>query len=412
MQVTLKDIYEAAEAIRGRAVDTPCLYSHFLSEMTGAQVILKLENHQVTASFKDRGALVKLLSLTPEQRSQGVIAMSAGNHAQAVAYHARRLGIPAVMVMPRLTPGTKMEHTRAFGAEVILYGEGLREAGLFARKMAEERGYSLVHPYDDPKIIAGQGTIALEMLAAYPDLEVLIVPVGGGGLIAGMAVAVKGIRPSVKIFGVETARFPSMLRALQGAPPEYGTSTIAEGIAIKEPGRITLPIVRQLVEEMLLVEEDWIEQAVLLFLDRQKTVVEGAGAVGLAALLKYRDRFTGRRVGLVISGGNIDLSLLSSIIQRALVRSGRLVRLHADMRDIPGTLADAARLISGTGANIVQIAHQRTFTHLPLQSAEVEFMIQTRNLDHVQQVINSLRSAGYKVRLSDTDGEINTEPDT
>lgn len=401
MKITLKDIRDAAAAIRNNLVHSPTIHSRTLSEITGAEVILKLDNLQFTASFKERGALVKLISLSDDERRQGVIAMSAGNHAQAVAYHAKRLGIPATIVMPRFTPSIKVEHTRAFGAEVILHGDTFDKTAEFAHKIMTEQGLKLIHPYDDPKVIAGQGTMALEILEAHPDLEVLVVPVGGGGLISGMAIGAKGISSSIDIVGVQTARFPSMLSALRGVPGKFGTSTMAEGIAVKEPGRLTLPIVRELVDDLLVVEEDVIERAVLLLLEVEKTVVEGAGAVGLAALLRYRDRFSGRKVCLIISGGNIDLSILSSIIQRGLVRQGQLIRLCVDIRDVPGTLADVTRRIGEAEANIVQVNHQRTFTQLPLQLAEVEFVLQTRGHDHVKGVMDALRDAGYKIWLSD-----------
>lgn len=406
MTVTLNEIRKAAEQIRNSIAHTPCVPSKILSEITGAQVFLKFENLQFTASFKERGALVKLISLTPEQRESGVIAMSAGNHAQAIAYHAQRLGISAVIVMPRFTPNIKVEHTRAFGAEVILHGEGLTEASEFARSLAAKRQLVIVHPYDDKKIIAGQGTIALEMLAAFPDLEVLLVPLGGGGLISGVAVAAKGMRPAVEIVGVQTKRFPAMFQALRGVAIECGSSTIAEGIAVKEPGRLTLPIVRDCVDEILQVEEGDIEEAVLLLLEVEKTVVEGAGAVGLAAMMSNRARFAGRKVGLILSGGNIDMLILSSIIQRGLVRSGRLVRLNVEVRDIPGALAEITRLLGTGDANIIEVKHQRAFTNLPLQSAEVEFVLQTRGLEHLKQIIGELSLVGYKVRLLGKDKEI------
>lgn len=406
MTVTLNEIRKAAEQIRDSIVHTPCVPSKTLSEITGAQVFLKFENLQFTASFKERGALVKLISLTPEQRKRGVVAMSAGNHAQAIAYHAQRLGISAVIVMPRFTPNIKVEHTRAFSAEVILHGEGLTEASEFARSLAAKRQLVIVHPYDDKKIIAGQGTIALEMLAAFPDLEILLVPLGGGGLISGVAVAAKGMRPAVEIVGVQTKRFPAMLQALRGVAIECGSTTIAEGIAVKEPGQLTLPIVRDCVDEILQVEEDDIEEAVLLLLEVEKTVVEGAGAVGLAAMMSNRDRFAGRKVGLILSGGNIDMLILSSIIQRGLVRSGRLVRLNVEVRDVPGALAEITRLLGTGDANIIEVKHQRAFTNLPLQSAEVEFVLQTRGLEHLKQIVGELSLVGYKVRLLDKDKEI------
>ena len=406
MTVTLNDIRNAAEVIHGSLVETPCTYSRTLSKITGAEVFLKFENLQFTASFKERGALVSILSLSREERRKGVIAMSAGNHGQAVAYHAQRLGVPATIVMPRLTPNVKVEHTIALGAEVILHGEGYDEAAAFAHKLVDKRDSHLVHPYDDEMIIAGQGTVAIEMLAAHPGLEVLVVPVGGGGLISGTAIAAKGIKPEIEIVGVEAERFPSMFQALRGVPIECGTLTIAEGIAVKNPGQRTLPIVRELVDEILLLDEGDIEEAVLLLLEVEKTVVEGAGAAGLAALLSKPNRFAGRKVGLILSGGNIDLLNLSSIIQRGLARSGRLVRLCVEAKDIPGSLADITKRLGDAEANIVEIRHQRAFTNLPLRLAEVEFVLQTRGLAQVHQVIDALTSAGYKAFLPDMDNEV------
>ncbi|MBE9170314.1 threonine ammonia-lyase [Pleurocapsales cyanobacterium LEGE 06147] len=396
---SLENIRQAAKTLFAQASDTSCRYSRQLSEIAGATVILKYENLQFTGSFKERGALVKLLSLTTAQRKQGIIAMSAGNHAQAVAYQARRLGIPVVIVMPCFTPHVKVERTRAFGAEVIFHGETLDDAIILGTQLAQERNLTIVHPYDDEQIIAGQGTIALEMLEMYPDLEVLLVSVGGGGLIAGNAIAAKSLQPQIKIVGVQTKRFPSMLKALQGESIVCGRSTIAEGIAVKTPGKLTLPIIRELVDEILLVEEDEIEEAVRLLLEIEKTLVEGAGAVGLAALLKYRERFAERKVGIILSGGNIDMPILAEIVQRSMVRSGRLVRLDVEIRDVPGVLADIARYIGETGANIVEVHHQREFTCLPLQSADVEFVLMTRGLAHLEQIMEALTKAGYKTRL-------------
>jgi len=395
----LETIHRAARALEGRISHTPCVHSATLSAITGAHVILKLENLQFTGSFKDRGAYVKLNALTQEQRARGVIAMSAGNHAQAVAYHARSLGIPAVIVMPKFTPNVKVEHTRAFGADVVLEGDGVAEAGEEAARIAAERRLTFVHPYDDPDVIAGQGTVGLEMLEANPELEVLVVPVGGGGLISGIAAAAKGLRPDIEIVGVETERFPAMLRSLEGRIPEFGAYTIADGIAVKHPGEHTLPMVRRLVDRILLVDEADIEAAVLLLLEVEKTVAEGAGAVPLAALMRYPDLFAGKRVGLVVSGGNIDLPVLSSIIQRGLVRSGRLVRLTLEIRDLPGELAKAAFLLGEAGANIVQVLHQRIFTELPVQNTEVQFVLQTRGPDHLLELQNTLRSSGYRLRV-------------
>ncbi len=401
MAISIQDIYEAADSILGSVVKTPCTLSQTLSEITGAEVVLKFENHQFTGSFKDRGALVKLLTLTPNQRSAGVIAMSAGNHAQAVAYHSERLGISATIVMPRYTPNVKVERTRALGAEVVLHGDGLDEAHEFAVGLAQERGLWLIHPYDDEKIIAGQGTIALEMLEAFPGLELIIVPVGGGGLIAGNAVAAKAVRPEIEIVGVEAAHFPSMLQELKGRPVRCKKSTIAEGIAVSEPGRLAIPIVRKLVNEILIVQEKQIEAAVLLLLEVEKTVVEGAGAVGLAALLSNRDRFKGRKVGLILSGGNIDLLTLSSIILRGLVQSSRLVRLRVGIPDVPGALAEVTRLLGETNTNIIDIRHQRAFTNLSLRVAEVEFVLQTLGQDHVGNILKTLTDAQYEASLPD-----------
>ena len=393
--LSLKDIREAAETLRGRVVRTPVTHSLTLSDIAGAEVHLKFENLQFTASFKDRGAAVKLSSLSADELRGGVIAMSAGNHAQAVAYHARKLGAPATIVMPRFTPTVKVEHTRAFGADVVLYGDDLSEAAAHASDLAVQRNLVLVHPYDDEKVIAGQGTVGLEMLEQQPEIEMLVAPVGGGGLISGIALAARELRPEVEVIGVETERYPSMQQCLAGRPIECGTATIAEGIAVKEPGRITREIVREHVDEILLVGEAELERAVLLLLEVEKTVVEGAGAAALAALLAHPKRFAGRAVGVVLSGGNIDLFVLSSIIQRGLVRSGRLARIRVALTDRPGALAAVSACISRMNASIIEVHHQRSFTHLPLESAEVEFVLQTRGPDHLQQVFEALQADGY-----------------
>ncbi|MFO7986763.1 MAG: threonine ammonia-lyase [Desulfatiglandaceae bacterium] len=406
MTVTPQDIRDAAEAIQGKVKNTLCVPSVTLSEITGTNLVLKFENLQFTASFKERGALNKLLTLSPQSRKAGVIAMSAGNHAQAVAYHARNLGIRAVIVMPRYTPNLKVEHTRAFGAEVILKGEDFDEAVAFTRQIASQRGLELIHPYDDEKIIAGQGTVALEMLEAFPDLECMVVPVGGGGFIAGCAVAAKSVNPDIAIIGVEAERYASVCRALNIAVPEWGQSTIAEGIAVKAPGAIPLNIIKTDVDTVLLVDEGDMEEAVLLLLEVEKTVVEGAGAAGLAALMKHPGVFSGKKVGLILSGGNIDLLSLSSIIQRGLVRTGRLVRLKVELRDCPGSLSEVTRRIADAEANIMEVHHQRAFTELPLQSAEVEFVLQTRGLSHVRALIKELKSAGYDVHRTAGGGKI------
>ncbi len=327
--------------------------------------------------------------------------MSAGNHAQSVAYYAQQLGILATVVMPRYTPNVKVENTRKLGAEVILHGSGLDEAGAYTQELARDRGLELVHPYDDEQIIAGQGTVALEMLETFSDLEVLLVPVGGGGLIAGMAIAAKGIRPSIEVLGVQTERFPAMAQALEGTPIQCGTSTVAEGIAVKEPGCHTLPVVKKLVDGILLVQESTIEASVLLLVEVEKTIVEGAGAVGLAALLENRDRFRDRKVGLILSGGNIDLLALSSIIQRGLARSGRLVRLRVGIPDVPGALAEASRVIGEANANIIEVRHQRAFTNLSLRVAEVEFVLQALGMDHIKQILEGLENAHYEASVLD-----------
>lgn len=402
MALIPEDIRNAAKAIHGQIVKTLCAPSKTLSEIAGASLILKFENLQFTGSFKERGALNKLLSLSPDSRKAGVIAMSAGNHAQAVAYHAQHLGIPAVIIMPRYTPNLKVEHTRAFNAEVILKGDDFDEAGAFAKKLAVRRGLELIHPYDDEKVMAGQGTVALEMLEAFPDLEAIVVPIGGGGFIAGCAVAAKSLNPGISIIGVEAKGYASMYCALKDTLPKWGKCTLAEGIAVKEPGCLPLAIIKEKVDDILLVDEADIEKAVLLLLEVEKTVVEGAGAVGLAAVIKHRSRFKRRKTGLILSGGNIDLLPLSSIIQRGLVRTGRLVRLRVELRDFPGALSDVTRCIADAEANIVEVHHQRAFTNLPLQSAEVEFVIQTRGLSHLNAILKKLRSSGYHTEAGES----------
>jgi len=395
MSLTLETIREAAAELQGEVVRTPLSHSRKLSERAGAELAFKFENLQFTGSFKDRGALVKLRALDPEQRERGVIAMSAGNHAQAVAYRASQLGVPATIVMPRHTPNVKVERTRQFGAEVVLEGEDLAEAGDVAEEIVDERGLTLIHPYDDERIIAGQGTVALEMLEADPGLQSIVVPVGGGGLIAGIATAARSMRPDIEVVGVQAARYPSMRQALDGEPIECGTSTIAEGIAVKRPGKLTLPIVRELVDDVLLVEEADVEEAVQLLLEQEKTVAEGAGAAGLACVLEHGERFRGRKVGIVISGGNADLLNLSSIIERGLVRSGRMVWLRVEIRDVPGQLADVAQKIADSDGNIVEVYHQRAFTQLPVQSAELDVVVQTRGVAHVREIIRDLEEAGF-----------------
>jgi len=399
MTITAESIHAAAAILAGQVFDTPCLYSRTLSEITGAEVFLKFENLQFTASFKERGALVKLLSLAPQERAAGVLAVSAGNHAQGVAYHARRLGLHAVIVMPRYTPHVKVERTRAFGAEVILAGEGFDEARALGLALAAERRLSLVHPYDDEQVISGQGTVALEMLAREPGLEILLVPVGGGGLIAGMAVAAKSVKPGIELYGVESENFPSMYCALRGETAQCAANTIAEGIAVSQAGALTLPIVRERTRGILLVGEGEIEHAIVLLLEIEKTVVEGAGAAGLAALLAQPQRFRGKRVGIVLSGGNIDPLMLSVIIERGMVRAGRLTRLRVELRDLPGALATVTACLAQANANIEEVHHQRAFTNLPLQTAEVDFVLQTRGREHVEEIVRALGAAGFHARV-------------
>jgi len=397
--VTIKRIRDAATTISGGVVETPCLHSRTLSQATGAEIFLKFENHQFTASFKERGALNKLKRLEGGKKPPGVVAASAGNNAQGVAYHAGRLGTPAVIVMPRHTPGVKIEHTRNFGAEVVLHGEQFDEAKLHAMALARERQLTFIHPYDDPDIIAGQGTVAIEMLKAHPDLDVLVVSIGGGGLIAGMAIAAASIKPGIEIIGVQTERFPSMYSAIKGEPAIFGITTIADGIAVKAPGSMTLPIIKERVNDILLVDEGDIEQAIVMLLEIEKTVVEGAGAAPLAAVLRHRARFADRRVGIVLSGGNIDPLMLAGIVERGMVRTGRLTRLTIEMRDLPGALAQVTSCLGEMNANIEQIAHQRSFTNLPVQSVEVEFVLETRSHDHVRQIIEALAQIGFTARL-------------
>ena len=394
--ISLPDIQAARDVLKGHVANSPCMYSRTLSEITGAEIYLKFENLQFTASFKERGALNKLVSLSPEQKHSGVIAASAGNHAQGVSYHATRLGIPSTIVMPKFTPNLKVEMTQRHGAGVVLFGENFDDAKTHAMQLAAERKLAFVHPYDDEKVIAGQGTIALEMLEAFPQLEMLCVAIGGGGLISGMATAAKAIKPDIDVVGVEMLRFPSMLAAINGTAATFGQSTIAEGIAVKEPGKITRDIVEKLVSDIVLVDEGDIEEAIVMLLEIEKTVVEGAGAASLAALMKHGARFAGKHVGLVLCGGNIDPLMLAEIIQRGMVRSGRLSRLKVELRDLPGALARITGVIAEASANIEEVHHQRAFTNLPVQSAEVEFVLKTRNAAHLLEIVERLSAAGFK----------------
>ncbi len=397
----LADIEAAAARLAGHLLDTPFVESKTLSQLTGAQVFLKFENLQFTASFKERGALNKLAALLESgQPIRGVIAASAGNHAQGVAHHAQRLGLRAVIVMPVLTPTVKVERTRGFGAKVVLHGNGFDEARDHALALAEAEGLTFIHPFDDPLVIAGQGTMALEMLRLQPALDMLVIAVGGGGLISGIATAaralLKGRQPPIEIIGVQTTRFPAMFNLFKGTQLPQGASTIAEGIAVGQPGQITRRIVADGVDDLVLVDEGDIEQAIVMLLEIEKTLVEGAGAAGLAALLKDPARFAGRKVGLVLCGGNIDPLLLAAILERGMVRAGRLARIRVAARDSPGVLAKITAVVAEAGANIDEVHHQRAFSTLSVQSVEVELVLQTRNLGHVQDVVARLVSVGFE----------------
>ncbi|MDO9074979.1 MAG: threonine ammonia-lyase [Rubrivivax sp.] len=397
MTVAFADIEAAATRLAGQVLDTPCVESRTLGQIVGAQVFLKFENLQFTASFKERGALNKLATMVESGSPiQGVIAASAGNHAQGVAHHAQRLGLRAVIVMPVATPMVKVERTRGFGAEVVLHGETFDQAREHALLLAAREGLSFIHPFDDEAVIAGQGTIGIEMLRAQPELDTLVIAVGGGGLISGIATAVRAVKPGIEIVGVQTSRFPAMVNAVKGTAHPQGTSTIAEGIAVGQPGQITREVIRRLVDDLVLVDEGDIEQAVLMLLEIEKTVVEGAGAAGLAALLKDPARYAGRKVGLVLCGGNIDPLLLAAIIERGMVRAGRLARIRVNARDTPGVLARITAVVAGAGANIDEVHHQRAFSALSAQNVEVELVLQTRNPAHVGEVIVALQAAGLE----------------
>ncbi|MFT4192135.1 MAG: threonine ammonia-lyase [Comamonas sp.] len=398
--LAFSDIETAAQRISGQVQRTPFAVSQTLSRLTGAQVHLKFENLQFTASFKERGACNKLMQLSPEERARGVVAMSAGNHAQGVAYHAQRLGIRAVIVMPTFTPGVKVERTRGFGAEIVLHGDTLDEARAHADQLAAEQGLVFVHPYDDEAVVAGQGAVALEMLQEVPDLDDLVVAIGGGGLIAGMATAAKALRPEIRVTGVQSVRFPMMVNAVQGThhPAAPHSGTIAEGIAVGTPGQIPQAIIQQRVDALALVDEGEIEQAIVMLLEIEKTLVEGAGAVGLAALLKYPQRFRGRKVGLVLSGGNIDPLLLAAIIERGMVRAGRLARIRVGARDVPGVLARITQVVAQAGANVDEVHHQRAFTPLAAQNVEIELVLQTRSRAHLAQVLEALKAGGFSAQ--------------
>jgi threonine dehydratase len=398
--VTIADIEAARGTIAGHVLRTPLLAAPPLSALTGAEVYVKYENLQVTNSFKERGACVKLAALTAEERRRGVIAMSAGNHAQAVAYHARRLAVPATIIMPVTTPFVKVKATEALGANVVLDGETLVEAQARAEAIAAERNLVWVHPYNDPHIIAGQGTIALEMLDDMPGLDTLVIPIGGGGLIAGNAIAARAKKPSIEIFGVECALYPSMWNAIHGGNLPCGGATLAEGIAVKNVGALTLPVVRDLVSDIILVEEPLIERAVNAFVTLQKAMAEGAGAAGLAAMLAAPERFAGRKVGLILCGGNIDPRILASVMVRELERADRIVSFRLTIPDRPGILGQIASRLGELGANILGVDHHRLFLDVPAKGAKLDVTMETRDGDHAEQIFRALTDDGYQpVRL-------------
>lgn len=397
LPVTLRDIVTAACVLEGFVKRTSFERSRTLSDITGANIWLKFENLQFTATFKERGALNRLSGLSADERRRGVIACSAGNHAQGVAYHAANLSIPATIVMPVGTPTVKIENTRRHGADVIEGGATLEEAAALATGICRQQQLTFVHPYDDALIVAGQGTIALEMLASVPELDVLIVPIGGGGLISGMAVAAKTIKPSIEIIGVQATLYPSMYNLIKGQLLPMRGDTLAEGIAVKAPGRITSQIVRALVDDILLVSEQQIEHALSFLITIEKTVTEGAGAAGLAAVLADPERFKGRALGLVLSGGNIDTRLLSGVLTRQLAREGRLSQLKFDIVDRPGQLGMVVEVLGKSGANIVEVSHQRIFTDLPAKAVVLEVVIETKDRSHLASVIAALKAANIDV---------------
>lgn len=401
LPVDLADVEAAARRIEGAVVRTPTMLSQTLSERTGATVYVKLENQQFTGAYKERGALNRLLQLTEEQRARGVIAASAGNHAQALAYHARRLGVPATIVMPAPTPAVKVSQTERHGAEIVLHGDTFDEAFACAVHIQEERGLTFVPPFDDVDIVAGQGTVALEMLADAPELDMLVVPIGGGGLIAGMAVAARALRPEIEIIGVQAELFPSMFGKVNGRDMPCLGDTLAEGIAVKRPGVITGQIVNALVDDILLVPERDLETAVALLIQLERTVVEGAGGAGIAALLNQPDRFRGKRVGVVLTGGNIDTRLLATVLMRDLARSGRMARLRIEIHDRPGAMFAVVRLFEHHKVNILEIYHQRVFTRLPAKDAFIDIECEARDVGQLDRLIAAIQGSGLNVHPVD-----------
>ena len=397
--VTIDDIRAAAEVLEGHVLRTPSIAAPALSKLSGAEVYLKLENQQVTGSFKTRGSLVRMAALSDAERKMGVVAASAGNHAQGVGYHAERLGIPATIYMPANTPFTKVARTEALGAEVVLEGETVAESRIAAVEAAAKSGQAFIHPYDDPRVIAGQGTATLEFLEDVPDFDVVITPIGGGGLAAGCCIAAAAHGKKPEVVGVQADACPSMKQAFAGEPPHGRGATIADGIAVKEPGQLTTPILKEHLSAIEIMTEAEIEHAVQVFVDAQRLIVEGSGAVPLAALLAMPERFKGRKVGLLVSGGNIDSRLLSSVLMRGLVREGRLAKLRISLIDMPGALATVAGIIGSNGGNIVDVLHQRMFRDVPVKEADVDIAIETIDADHVREIMAALEAKGFGTRL-------------
>ena len=404
MTVKFRDVERAAETLAGQVIDTPTLPAPKLSRATGAEVFVKFESLQVTSSFKDRGAYVKLQSLSEDQQRTGVIAMSAGNHAQAVAYHAQRLNIPATIVMPETTPFTKVEQTRSYGATIALAGETLDDCRAMAQQMIDNHGSTLVHPFDDDHIIAGQGTVGLEMLRERPELDVIIGPIGGGGLMSGSAIAAKTVKPEIEMIGCESALYPSMCHAVKGETARCGGQTLADGIAVKNVSPRTVDICKALLDDIILVGEPAIEQAVDAYMSLLKTSAEGAAAVPLAVLMTNRDRFRGRNVGLILSGGNIDTRILASVLYRELERQQRIVNFRVQINDRPGVLGRIACLLGDAGANILEVAHSRMFLDVPAKGAELDFMVETRDAPHAEEIIARIEAEGFRVHLLDAPG--------
>ena len=405
MSISAQDVRNAAELLEGHVVRTPMVISPLLSQQLGCNIYAKLECLQYTSSFKARGAFVAMQDLSVEQRSAGVIAMSAGNHAQAVAYHAGQMGIPAVIVMPSQTPFAKVARTRAYGAEVVLQGRNLNDCESKVEALIDSRGLTLIHPYDNTQVMAGQGTVGLEMLIDQPDLDVLVVPIGGGGLVGGIATIAKEMRPDIRIVGVQTEAYPSMQAAMAGRDIVCGGETLAEGIAVKKPGRVTLPVVQALVDEIVLVNEKQLEWAVSALVEQQRVIAEGAGAAGIAAIYAHPQLFKGLKVGVVICGGNIDPRLLSSILNRNMAIDGRIARLRIDISDEPGMLAAITESIGRCGGNIIEIYHQRLFFDVPAKLAKIDAVVETRGPEHIDEIIADLRTTKFTVRLLEEMGD-------